>query len=83
MFKHEKLMLDRINEFRTPAEAFEWLLGKGIIDFKRCRVWAMKMFYNSLVEKGIPKMDALTSTAEEYSVSEDSAREAVYRNKDI
>jgi len=83
MLKPERVLAGRMAEFYTPQEAFEWLVNKGIIDHKRCRVFVMRAHYTALIESGVSKMDALTATADEYSVSEPAVQEALYRFKDM
>ncbi|WP_281670964.1 hypothetical protein [Rikenella microfusus] len=39
--------------------------------------------YRLLVEGGVPKMDAITRTAEAFNVSEDTVQAAVYRYRDL
>lgn len=39
--------------------------------------------YRRLVEGGVPKMDAITRTAEAFNVSEDTVQAAVYRYRDL
>ena len=83
MLKAERTVLEQMREFIHPEDAFIWLVDKGMIDLKRCRIWAMRRHYYTLIDNGISKMDALTMTAEEYCVAETTVQEAIYKNKDI
>ncbi len=67
----------------TPSEVMDYLIGKGALYHKQCRVIVLKRHYRRLVEGGVPKMDAITRTAEAFNVSEDTVQAAVYRYRDL
>lgn len=83
MIKVERDILRRASEFADAAEAVGWLIEKGVLDHKRCRVLLIKEHYAKLLGAGASKMDALTATAEEFSVAEATVSEAIYRYRDI
>lgn len=67
----------------TPAEVMDYLIEKGALYHKQCRVIVLKRHYQQLVDSGASKMDAITRTAENFSVSEDTVQAAIYRNRDV
>lgn len=83
MLRAEKDLLKKAGDFKTPAEAIEWMINNDLYNHSRCRAWAMKRYYESLIRKGTPKMDALTFTAEEFCVDDETVRAAVYRIRDL
>lgn len=67
----------------TPAEVMDYLIEKGALYHRQCRVIVLKRHYLQLVENGMPKMEAITRTAERFNVAEDTVQTAVYRFKDL
>lgn len=67
----------------TPAQVMDYLIEKGALYHKQCRVIVLKRHYQRLVDSGIQRMDAITRTAEAFNVSEDTVQTAVYRNRDV
>ncbi len=69
--------------FTSPLQAIEWIINNGLHNYTRCRIWAIKRHYEGLVSSGIFRMDAITFTAEEFCVDEETVKKAIYRHKDI
>lgn len=79
----EKELLKHSETFGSPGEMLEWLLDKGIVDFKRCRTWAVRRFYFDLVKKGEKKMDAITATSIKFCIAEETVQKAIYYCRDL
>lgn len=83
MLRPERELLAKAGDFATPADAILWIIGSELYNHSRCRAWAMKRHCEGLVKKGIPKMDALVFTAEEFCVDPKTVEKAVYCFKDL
>ncbi len=81
--RSEREMLTLAEGFDTPRQLIEWLLEKGVIDHKMCRVVVVKNHYRRLLKNGYKPMDAITVTADRFCISESTVQQAVYYFKDI
>lgn len=80
----DKEIRDHVLELcSTPEQVMDYLIEKGALYHKQCRVIVLKRHCQQLVKSGISKMDAISRTAEVFNVSEDTVQTAVYRNRDL